>query len=224
MCQDDYRTPRGCYASLFRVRSRDSSVYRGLSAGPRVFLPFGSHDPSLSLFPRTTRRRIGFAGDIAFRRSPLTRSSLPFCRSGLPERHCFQVSPGGLVLPLSGITSRTRSFLRFRASPLRPCFFRFTGGGRIPPGRYPFPLARALAGVHAGAIALFPVHWVAVILPQGFSVKPVLPVSGCSFSKAVHSPHSLSIHEPPGCCFGGSIPHPLMRSPCARLPLTAFHR
>ena len=162
---DIYLSRRRTFTSRPCDRSRDFSVYRGLSAGPEVFLLFGHRCPSLFLlFSGSTRHRLGFGASIASRRSPSSLQPLP---EGSDFRApCF--SDPSERIGHSAVKGHPLSFEAFAAahgSSLPPCFFRSTDGGRIPPGCYPSLFAPALASVHAEEFAFLPVHWMAALFP-----------------------------------------------------------
>ena len=81
--------------------SRHSRVYRGLSAGPGVFLPFGCHHPVNLVFPVLPEGALTRARDIGSRRSPLTFDRPLLAEEGLRRYRCFRVSPGGSDFPRS---------------------------------------------------------------------------------------------------------------------------
>jgi len=162
---DIYLSRRRTFTSRPCDRSRDFSVYRGLSAGPEAFLLFRHHCPSLFLlFSGSTRHRLGFGASIASRRSPSSLQPLPEgsdfrapCFSDPSERIGHSAVKGR---PLS-----LEAFAASRGSSLLPCFFRSTDGGRIPPGCCPSLFAPALASVYAEEFAFLPVHWMAAPFP-----------------------------------------------------------
>ena len=81
--------------------SRHSRVYRGLSAGPGDFLPFGCHHPVNLVFPVLPEGALTRARDIGSRRSPLTFDRPLLAEEGLRRYRCFRVSPGGSAFPRS---------------------------------------------------------------------------------------------------------------------------
>jgi len=103
-----------------------------------------------------------------------------------------------------------------------PRFFRFTGGSRILPGRYPLAFATALASFHESQMILFLDYEVEVIVPRGTSTKFVDPVFRIFPFQGFPPPPFFLVYEPPGFCFGGGFPRPRRGALRDRFPLEAF--
>jgi len=147
-------SPEGLYLAARRVvwtthcgRSRDSSVYRGLSAGPRVFLPFGSHDPSDLLFAVLPRNGSDSVGSIGFRRSPLSAlaAGLTVAVQAVPM---FSEPIWRSGFSSAGVAHRpwTASLGVEPSSSIGLDSSGLPVGGRIPPGGYPSPRCSSIAG------------------------------------------------------------------------------
>jgi hypothetical protein len=132
-------------------RSRDFSVYRGLSAGPGVFLSFGCcHPVVLASTPGSTWRRHDFRRGHQFSLQPLDSLARLTSEEGLPREVVSRFYRADSLFRWGKSPSSIGRFgFGTRPRPCRhPCFFWFTSRGRIPLGHYPSVLATALAGFH----------------------------------------------------------------------------
>ena len=191
-----------CCATLCCGRSRGSSVYRGPSAGPRVFLPFGSRDPASGFFSSYTGRRMAPAPSInsslqpvswvfprlsALGLRPVPLSQIPsdggvFCR-GMPSDILLGgfawPAPSSSVIPVSS------------GSPL---------GGGIPPGDCPSPRCPSVSGrfwrhrlfsrLRAGG--RFPVQALGEVRLASFADVPFSRLSASPFLSRFTSRQGLS--------------------------------
>ena len=176
--KDGYRSAMRGLASPKPGGSRDSSVYRGLSAGPRVFLPYGHRCPATDfLSPRYGGTAWRPSGTSAFAAAPAMISPSPLREEGsifamVPDSIWRRGrSAGRLATPSWAVCPRLTGSTVILGSAGLPA------GGRIPPGGYPSAVARAMAGLHAGKSSRFPVHRVGEDVLRGVSTKFVNPCS-----------------------------------------------
>ena len=187
---DIYLSRRRTFTSRPCDRSRDFSVYRGLSAGPEAFLLFRHRCPSLFLlFSGSTRRRLGFGASIASRRSPSSLQPLPEgsdfrapCSSDSSERIGHSAVKGNpYPLKLSPLLTVPRFFLVSFGLPMEAGFLPGIALPSLLPLWQAFTLRSSPFSQCTGWRR--PFH-------EGSLRKSVYPARGLSFPKVFRSPRS----------------------------------